>query len=104
MTPSRQQILEYILSTLGDLCRDWDYAEEVGPSTGLFAQLGMESLDAVVLATSIQDHFGHIMPFSELFAELGEQQRDLTVAELVDFIHASLGEPVAKSVTEAAPR
>lgn len=104
MTPTRQQILEYILSTLGDLCRDWDYAEEVGPATGLFAQLGMESLDAVVLATSIQDHFDHIMPFAELFAELGEQQRDLTVAELVDFIHTNLSEPAASRVAEGSPR
>ena len=91
MTTAREEILAYILTTLEELCRDWDYAEEIGPHTGLFGTLGMESLDAVVLAASIQEHFNQSMPFAELFAELGEKQRDLTVGELAGFVEKSLG-------------
>lgn len=100
MNQTQQQILAYLLSTLGELCQDWDYTEDLGPETRLFTQLGMESLDAVVLATSIQDHYHQVMPFAQLFAELGEQQRDLTVGELVDFIDRHRSAPIDDSLAE----
>jgi acyl carrier protein len=80
----------YILSTIDELSRDWDYSEPVTTETGLFAQLGLESLDAVILATSIQEHYGTQMPFAQLFAEVGERQRDLTIGELVEFVQPHL--------------
>ena len=91
MKPTRQEIQDYVLKLLGELCRDWDYSRPVGPESLLFSELGLESLDAVVLATSIQEHFGQQMPFAELLAAIGEQQRDLSIAELVDFIDKHLG-------------
>lgn len=97
MKPTRQQILESILTTLNELGRDWEYAGEIGPATPLFTGLGMESLDAVVLATSIQEHYGQPMPFARLFAELGEQRRDLTIYELAVFVENNLGEAMADS-------
>ena len=99
MKPTRQEIQDYVLSLLGELCRDWDYSRPVGPESLLFSELGLESLDAVVLATSIQEHFGQQMPFAELLAAIGEQQRDLSIAELVDFIDKHLG----SRQTEPAP-
>jgi hypothetical protein len=46
----------------------------------------MESLDAVVVCNTIQEHFRATMiPFAELLAGIGQEQRDLSIAELVEF-------------------
>lgn len=90
MNISRDQVQTYLLSRLSELCADWDFDGEVGPGTLLFSGLGMESLDAVVLGVSVQEHFGRQMPFAELLSSLGEQRRDLSISELVDFVHQNL--------------
>ncbi len=90
MKPSRQEILDYVLKTLQDLSRDWDYSNPVTEKSLLFTELGFESLDAVVLGTTIQEHYGQQMPFSELLVEIGRDQRDLSVGELVDFVGTNL--------------
>jgi acyl carrier protein len=86
MRETRQQILDYVLQTVQELCQDWDYAEPVGPESLLFTGLGLESLDAVVLGTAVQEHYQVQMPFAELLADIGEKQRDLSIAELADFV------------------
>jgi len=91
MRPSRQEILDYLLQKMGELTQDWDYTDPVGPESKLFTELGFESLDAVVLCTAIQEHYQTPMPFAELLAEIGEQQRDLSITELTDFVNAHLG-------------
>ena len=90
MEIGRQDILEYILKTLQDLSRDWDYSQPVGPESWLFTELGLESLDAVVLGTAIQEHYRKPMPFGEFLSEIGRDQRDITVAELVDFVYSHI--------------
>ena len=94
---SKEQVQGYIYERLAELSADWDFDAEVGPDTLLFTQLGMESLDAVVLGVSIQEHYGRQMPFAELLTSLGEQRRDLSVRELVDFVHEHLQESVKTS-------
>ncbi|HUE04579.1 MAG TPA: acyl carrier protein [Bryobacteraceae bacterium] len=89
--PRRPEILAYVLKTVQDLCQDWDYAEEVGPESLLFTGLGMESLDAVVLCTALQDHYRITMPFAELLADIGEKQRDLSIGELAEFVGQHIG-------------
>lgn len=93
MRPSRQEIMDYLLQKLGDLCQDWDYPDPVTAQSLLFTQLGFESLDAVVLCTAIQEHYQKAMPFAELLAEIGQQQRDLSINELTDFVHTHLNGP-----------
>jgi acyl carrier protein len=88
--PTREEIQDYVLATLQELCRDWDYSRPVGPGSLLFSELGLESLDAVVLGTIIQEHFQQPLPFAELLAEIGREQRDLSIQELVDFVDRSL--------------
>jgi acyl carrier protein len=97
MRSRRQEVLDYLLQKMGELTQDWDYAEPVSAESLLFTELGFESLDAVVLCTAIQEHYQTPMPFSELLAEIGEQQRDLSIDELADFVDSHLGaraEPV----------
>lgn len=93
MKQTRQEILEYVLKLMGELCQDWDYSRPVGPDSLLFTELGLGSLDAVVLGTAIQEHYATHMPFAELLAEIGEQQRDLSIRELVDFVEKYVGDP-----------
>ena len=91
MRPSRQEILDYLLHNMRELTQDWDYADPVSAESLLFTELGLESLDAVVLCTAIQEHYQTPMPFAELLAEIGQQQRDLTINELADFVDTHLG-------------
>jgi len=93
MKSTEAEILAYVLTTVQDLCQDWDYADPVGPESLLFTGLGMESLDAVVLCTAIQEHYQTTMPFAELLADIGQKQRDLSIGELAEFVgqHVSAG-------------
>jgi len=101
MMPARTEVLTYLLRTVQNLCQDWDYADPVGPESLLFTGLGMESLDAVVLCTAIQEHYQTTMPFAELLADIGQQQRDLSIAELAEFVGEHLGAiPAAEETVE----
>jgi phosphopantetheinyl transferase/acyl carrier protein len=93
MRPSRQEILDYLLQKMGELTADWDYPDPVRAESKLFTELGFESLDAVVLCTAIQEHYQTPMPFAELLAEIGQQQRDLSIDELADFVDTHLSGP-----------
>ena len=111
MSPPRQAVLDYVLPLVQGLCRDWDYADPVGPDSLLFTGLGLESLDAVVLGTAIQEHYCIQMPFAELLADIGEKRRDLSIAELADFVdrhvHAAAAEepkPDRQEVEVGSPR
>jgi acyl carrier protein len=60
--------------------------------TRFFADLGLASIDAVVLGEAIQQHFGRPIPFSVLMADLGgREHRDLAIGELLDFLRIHLG-------------
>jgi len=86
MTAGRGELLDYVLRTIEELSRDWDYSRPVGPESLLFTELGLESLDVVVLGTAIQEHYKFQMPLAELLADVGQRERrDLSIAELVDF-------------------
>jgi acyl carrier protein len=81
-------VLAGVLALLAQLADDWEYDGDIGPDTAFVADLGLESLEIVVLGTMIQHEYGR-MPFAEYLDELGRrpvEERDLTVAELVGFV------------------
>ncbi len=87
---NRARILEDVSALL---------AEHMGitPSTTIdentlfFADLGLASIDAVVLSEALAHHYQRPLPFNELMAELGRRtDRDLTIGELVTFLHSHL--------------
>lgn len=91
MKAARPEIQDYILKTIEELSQDWDFSKEVGPESLLFAELGLESLDVVVLGTAIQEHYRFQMPLAELLADVGQREkRDLSIGELVDFVDLHL--------------
>jgi acyl carrier protein len=59
--------------------------------TRFFADLGLASIDAVVLSEAIQNHYKRTLPFNALMAEIGRRtDRDLSIGELVAFVSAHL--------------
>lgn len=83
-----------ILDELRQVFRDGlgvDPVDPITPSTRFFADLGLASIDAVVLGEELQKRYGRALPFSDLLAELGGRaERDLTVGELVAFLQRTL--------------
>jgi hypothetical protein len=54
----------------------------------MLRDLALESLDLVIIGTSVQQRYGR-MPFAEWLAEIGQrpvEARDVSVGELVAFV------------------
>jgi acyl carrier protein len=98
MTPSHAEIEAQVITMLGEIARDWEYSDGIGPDTRLFRDLGFESLDAVVLGTAIQERYQRPMPFAELLAEIGQRPvPELTVGELVSFVELHVSQRMARA-------
>jgi acyl carrier protein len=84
-----------ILADLRDILRDFhgrEYSGEIGPRTRLFADLGLASIDAVVLGEDLEEHYGRKLPFQDFIADLGRRAvRDIELGELAGFLHRHLG-------------
>lgn len=79
-----------ISADVAELLRNFEgreYSDEIGSDTRFFADLGLASIDAVVLGETLQTHYGRMLPFGDLMADLGRRtDRDLRIGELVDFL------------------
>ena len=88
--PSRTEILDDITAILSEQTGG-DLDGALSEDTRFFADLGLASIDAVVLTETLQKHYGRSLPFHELIAELGRRaQRDLSIGELVAFLESHL--------------
>jgi acyl carrier protein len=88
MTQLDPQVLGDVLGLVDELSGDWEFDGAITPDTRFLTDLGLESLDLVVLGTMIQHRYGQL-PFAEYYAEVGQrpvEERDVTVSELVAFI------------------
>jgi len=79
-----------ILAELAGMLADFggrEYSGPIGRETRFFADLGLASIDAVVLGEQLQDHYGRVLPFGELMGDLGRRaDRDLPIGELAAFL------------------
>ena len=92
----KDSVFETILGLMNTLAEDWDYEGEITSSTWLVEDLGLESIDVVVLGTTIQNHYDRTLPFAEFMAEIGQREvRDIRLDELVEFVHRHLVTPDA---------
>jgi acyl carrier protein len=88
---TRDDVFETVLSLLKKMDEEWEDSNEITRQTWLVADLGLESIDVVVLGTTIQEHYDKSMPFAEFLAEIGEQEvRDIQIDQFVDFVHQHL--------------
>lgn len=87
----KNTILQDVLELLHRLARDWEYSGDIDSRTYLFADLGFESIDAVVLSSFIQEHYQRKFPFPQLLADIGQREiKDMRIGELVDFVHTHM--------------
>ncbi len=85
-SPTKSQILKDVASVLENRLGVVS-AADLERETRFFADLGLASIDAVVLGEAVQDHYQRPLPFNLLMAEIGGRaDRDLAIGELVDFI------------------
>ena len=88
--PSRTEILDDLIAVL-DRDLGVQSSSSITEDTRFFADLGLASIDAVVLSERLQEHYGRSLPFHELMAEMGRRtERDLSISELVAFLAANL--------------
>jgi acyl carrier protein len=85
-----------ILAELAGVVRqafpDRDFPEPVTPATRAFADLGLASIELVVLAERLDAHFGCRLPFGTFLRNLRDRGADdLELGELVAFLQKHVG-------------
>ena len=90
--PPPDQLLADVAMLLGQLRGDdFGLFGGVTTETRFFADLGLASIDAVVLGEALERHYGRPLPYGDLMADLGSRaDRDMTLGELVAFLQRSL--------------
>src|SRR4051812_1483036 len=87
---SRSEIMNDLAQILASF-NGRDYSGTIDPETRFFADLGLASIDAVVLGETLEAHYGRSLPFGELMAELGSRaERDFRLGELAEFLDRHL--------------
>lgn len=83
-----------ILADLAEILGNFhgrEYLGTIDRDTRFFADMGLASIDAVVLGETLENRYGCKLPFGELMADLGQRaDRDLRMGELVDFLQQHL--------------
>lgn len=85
------KLTEHILTELGNVVRstfpDRDFPEDADGSTRVFADLGMASIDLVVLAEKLESYYGKRLPFGVFLKDLRDRGADdIELRELVAFL------------------
>jgi acyl carrier protein len=90
---------DQILRDVANILRNFhgrEYSEEIDANTKFFGDLGLASIDAVVLGETLEEHYGRKLPFHLFMADLGRRAvRDIPLGELVNFLHQHLNESIA---------
>jgi acyl carrier protein len=83
-----------IMTDLAGILRNFhgrEYSGAIGPQTYFFADLGLASIDAVVLGETLEEHYGQKIPFDLFMADLGRRAvRDIQLGQLAAFLHQHL--------------
>jgi acyl carrier protein len=88
---TREQIRTELIDLLKQAREDWDDSTVITDDTGLFLDLGFESIDAVGLGSVLDQHFGKQLPFPEFMSRAREEDLpDITIGRLVDFLVLNL--------------
>jgi acyl carrier protein len=88
---TRDQVRSDLIELLKEAREDWDNSIVVTDGTGIFRDLGFESIDAIGLGSALEDHFGAVLPFPEFMAKAREAKvGDITVKLVLDFLMENL--------------
>jgi acyl carrier protein len=89
--PTEEQLYQDLAEVMRRAFPDREYSGEVGPRTRFFGDLGLASIDAVVLAEKLERHYGRRLPFAAFLAGLRQRgAEDLELGELVGFLRQHL--------------
>jgi acyl carrier protein len=89
----RDAILGDLIQIINGLIGDWEigFSGRLGPETLLVSDLGLESIDVVGFIIAIEEHYQRQdLPFAELVMADGRYVEDMSLRELVDFLHRHL--------------
>ncbi len=93
-----QMTFDEIMNDLAGMLRSFgcrEYGGPITPETRFAADLGLASIDAVVLGEQIEMHYQRKLPFHEFLAALGRQGTyDIEVGALARFLQEHLGSPI----------
>lgn len=90
---TEKRLLDDILNILEKIlpCYENQFEKNMNLETLLGADLGMKSIEFVKLLDSIQNLYGKFdLPFEDLFMQDGRNVRDITIADVVDFLKKHL--------------
>ena len=104
----RDEILSDLIQLLTDMTTDWElsFSGGITAATRLTADLGFESIDAVMLIGEIQRLYGRKdLPFERLFLANGKYVDDVRVATVAEFLseHLTPPAPAAEASRETRP-
>jgi acyl carrier protein len=89
MTPPRptDRVFADLAAVMRQTFPDRDYSEPVTASTRVFADLGLASIDLVVLGEKLEQYYGRRLPFGPFLASLRNRgAEDLELGELIVFL------------------
>jgi acyl carrier protein len=96
---STDQIRADLVKILEMIRDDWNRSLQVTDGTGIFRDLGFESIDAVALGSTLEEHYNRSLPFAEFLTRVREQKiSDITIGLLVAFLAENLNGAGRKGV------
>ena len=93
MAADKETILENVVRILNDLTGDWEmeFSGPIGPGTMIISDLEFESIDVVQFVVQIEEQYKRKdLPFEKLLMRDGRYRDDISVGEVVDFLHTYL--------------
>lgn len=100
---TEDEVLDDVRAILADF-HGRVYLDPIDRPTRFFADLGLASIDAVVLGETLEGRYGQSLPFGSLLADLGRRaDRDLKIGELVDFLVRHLDSQPALASSAVRP-
>ncbi len=89
-TRTREQIFEDLAGMVRNF-QGREYSGDISPQTRFYGDLGMVSIDAVVLREMLEQHYGQKFPFHLFLTELSQRgAEDLELGDLAGFLHQHL--------------
>lgn len=93
MTRTQDQVLQDLAGILRNF-NGREYSGPLGAETLFFGELGMGSIDAVVLAETLESFYGRKFPFQQFLAAVGRDGVcDIAVGQMAAFLHRHLTAP-----------
>ena len=89
MSRSAEQLYADLATIVATAFPDRDVSVPIGPDTRVFADIGLASIELVVLGERLEQFYGRKLPYGPFLAGLRNRgAEDLALGELVAFLQA----------------